>query len=99
VLVLEVLHDDVALHHHVERVEELEAAVDRRAVVEALRDHRAEPALELLDVRPEDVEVVVELVRLPRRGGLARRTAPCAATARVQNAAFNGTFVLKVCIL
>ena len=47
-------------HPHLEGLDQLERGEDGRAVLKALVEHRAEPALELLDLAAEGVEVVVE---------------------------------------
>ena len=64
VLPLEVGLDELALEQPLERLDQLEGREDGRAVLEALVEHRAEAALELLDLAAEVVEVVVELLRL-----------------------------------
>ena len=56
--------DELALQQPLEALDQLERGEDRRAVVEALVEHRAQPALELLDLAAEVVEVVVELLHL-----------------------------------
>ena len=64
VLLLQVGEDDLALEQALERVEELEAAQHRGAVVKGLHDDRGQPPLELVDGAPEHVEVVVKLLVL-----------------------------------
>ena len=57
---LEFVLDDRTVEESLEGVEELEAAVDGVAVVEALGDDRGETTLELLDLGSELIEVIVE---------------------------------------
>mmetsp|Transcript_52159 Transcript_52159/g.108898 ORF Transcript_52159/g.108898 Transcript_52159/m.108898 type:complete len:636 (-) Transcript_52159:578-2485(-) len=64
VLALEVGEDDLALQEALKRVEELEAAEHRRAVVEGLHDDGGQPPLEFVDGAAEGVEVVVEALVL-----------------------------------
>ena len=64
VLALQVSLDELALEQTLKRLDELEGGEDGGAVVEALVEHRTEPALELLDRAAEDVKVVVELLDL-----------------------------------
>ena len=61
---LEVGLDELALEQPLERLDQLERREDGRAVLEALVEHRAEAALELLDRRAEAVKVVVELLHV-----------------------------------
>lgn len=51
---------ELALEQALKALDQLERVEDGRAVVEALVEHRAEPALQLLDRRAEGEEGAVE---------------------------------------
>mmetsp|Transcript_27983 Transcript_27983/g.68378 ORF Transcript_27983/g.68378 Transcript_27983/m.68378 type:complete len:337 (+) Transcript_27983:2342-3352(+) len=64
VLLLQVREDNLPLEESLKRVEELEAAEHRRAVVKGLHNDGREAPLELVDVATKGVEVVIKLLVL-----------------------------------
>ena len=60
VLLLEIGLYDLPLQQALERVQQLESAEHGHGVVEGLRDDARQPPLQLVDLAPERVEVLVE---------------------------------------
>ena len=60
VLFLKVGLDDVALQQPLEAVQQLETPEHCHAIVEGLRDHRGQPALQLVDLKQSNTIAVTE---------------------------------------